>query len=317
MPAGDVRRRSRHRRVSAWRSTLETPSLGRARPAPARVPRWSLAAVVAIAARRRRSRPGAPGRARARRDRRPAPGRSRPPAFEALSFAGYIALTRARRRGASAGRQLPHHPRRRRRHPPAADGGCRRRRADPVGAQAPRAHARHDLLTFLVVLYAVFLAALLGGRAPGRRRSGPPRSPPPPRWPPAPFVPEARPAAVRSRSAPRGCARPASERLLGAPAWWAFDCAVLWATFHAVGAPPRRSPSLVLGYFLGQVANTMPLPGAASSGMIGVFVAFGVAPELAARRRARLPRHRDLAAGPRRRPRAGLAQALPRRCHSQ
>jgi uncharacterized membrane protein YbhN (UPF0104 family) len=69
-------------------------------------------------------------------------------------------------------------------------------------------------------------------------------------------------------------------RLLGAPAWWAFDAAVLWAAFHAVGAPPQLSV-LILGYFLGQVANTIPLPGAASTGMIGVFIAFGVSADLA------------------------------------
>ena len=65
-------------------------------------------------------------------------------------------------------------------------------------------------------------------------------------------------------------------RLLGAPAWWGFDLLVLWATFSAFGGAP--SPVvLVLGYFLGQVANTIPLPGAASGGMVGSFLAMGVA----------------------------------------
>src|SRR5207245_11549464 len=60
-----------------------------------------------------------------------------------------------------------------------------------------------------------------------------------------------------------------------ARAWWPFDMAVLWATFKAFGAAP--SPAvLVLGYFLGQVANTIPLPGAVSGGMVGVFLAFGM-----------------------------------------
>jgi uncharacterized membrane protein YbhN (UPF0104 family) len=64
-------------------------------------------------------------------------------------------------------------------------------------------------------------------------------------------------------------------RLLGAPAWWAFDLMVLWATFHAFGQAPPAAV-LVLGYFLGQVANTIPIPGAVSGGMIGVFLAFGM-----------------------------------------
>jgi uncharacterized membrane protein YbhN (UPF0104 family) len=68
-------------------------------------------------------------------------------------------------------------------------------------------------------------------------------------------------------------------RLLGAPAWWGFDMLVIWATFSAFGTPP--SPVvLVLGYFLGQVANTLPLPGAASGGMVGAFLAFGMPAEV-------------------------------------
>ena len=69
-------------------------------------------------------------------------------------------------------------------------------------------------------------------------------------------------------------------RLLGALAWWGFDVCVLWAVFNAVGTPP--SPGvLVLGYFLGQVANTVPVPGAASGGLVGVMLAFGVDADVA------------------------------------
>ena len=69
-------------------------------------------------------------------------------------------------------------------------------------------------------------------------------------------------------------------RLLGAPAWWAFDAAVLWAAFHALGEPPALGV-LAFAYFVGQVGNTIPLPGAVSGGMVGVLLAFGVAPDLA------------------------------------
>jgi uncharacterized membrane protein YbhN (UPF0104 family) len=54
---------------------------------------------------------------------------------------------------------------------------------------------------------------------------------------------------------------------------------VLWATFNAFGAPPAAGV-LVLGYFLGQVANTVPLPGAASGGMVGAFLALGMPAEV-------------------------------------
>jgi uncharacterized membrane protein YbhN (UPF0104 family) len=69
-------------------------------------------------------------------------------------------------------------------------------------------------------------------------------------------------------------------RLLGAVAWWGFDLAVLWAMLHAFGAPPAFS-MVVLAYFLGQVGNTIPVPGAVSGGIVGALLAFGVDADLA------------------------------------
>jgi uncharacterized protein (TIRG00374 family) len=66
--------------------------------------------------------------------------------------------------------------------------------------------------------------------------------------------------------------------VLGAPAWWAFDIAVLWACFHAFGASPPKAV-IVMAYFVGMVGNTLPLPGGiggVDGGMIGAFSAFGV-----------------------------------------
>jgi len=74
--------------------------------------------------------------------------------------------------------------------------------------------------------------------------------------------------------------RSGDPRLLGALAWWGFDAAVLWSMLHALGAPPSLAV-VVLGYFVGQVANTIPVPGAVSGGMVGVLLAFGVDPALA------------------------------------
>ena len=71
--------------------------------------------------------------------------------------------------------------------------------------------------------------------------------------------------------------------LLGAFAWWGFDIAVLWASFHAFGAVPPVSV-IVMGYFVGTLANTLPLPGGVGGvdgGMIGAFLAFGVDPAVA------------------------------------
>ncbi|HVS28591.1 MAG TPA: lysylphosphatidylglycerol synthase transmembrane domain-containing protein [Solirubrobacteraceae bacterium] len=72
--------------------------------------------------------------------------------------------------------------------------------------------------------------------------------------------------------------RSGDPRLLGAIAWWGFDIGVLWASFHAFGPAPPTAV-LVMGYFVGMVANTLPLPGgvgAVDGGLIGCFIAFGV-----------------------------------------
>jgi uncharacterized membrane protein YbhN (UPF0104 family) len=71
--------------------------------------------------------------------------------------------------------------------------------------------------------------------------------------------------------------------LVGAIMWWAFDIAALWACFEAFGSSPAVGV-LVVGYFVGMLANTLPLPGGVGSvdgGMIGAFVAFGVDPAAA------------------------------------
>ena len=78
-------------------------------------------------------------------------------------------------------------------------------------------------------------------------------------------------------------ARTRNPGLLGAPAWWGSDIAVLWATFHAFGTPPPFSV-IWMSYFVGTLGNLLPLPGGVGGvdgGMIGSFVAFGVPLSLA------------------------------------
>jgi uncharacterized membrane protein YbhN (UPF0104 family) len=77
-----------------------------------------------------------------------------------------------------------------------------------------------------------------------------------------------------------GLVQVGDARLAGAVAYWAFDAAVLWAMLHALGSPPAL-PVVALAYFVGQVANTLPIPGSVSGGIAGVLIAFGVAPALA------------------------------------
>ena len=226
-------------------------------------------------------------------------------AFEVLSFAGYIALLshvagRANARfglaqsyrttlaGAAATRLLP----------TAGAGGAALtlwalRKSGNPGREGVRL-----LLTFLVVLYAVFLLAIAGsGIAAALTGTGPLALAVIPASVASVFIavaiglairpPQGRNRVTRSAGVLGEAVRDAvvlvrgrNPRLLGAFAWWGFDIAVLWAMLNAVGASPPVGV-LVLGYFLGQVANTVPVPGAASGGLVGVMLAFGVAPDLA------------------------------------
>jgi uncharacterized membrane protein YbhN (UPF0104 family) len=74
--------------------------------------------------------------------------------------------------------------------------------------------------------------------------------------------------------------RSGDARLAGSVAYWLFDAAVLWAMLHAFGSPPSL-PVVALAYLVGQVANTVPLPGTVSGGMAAVLIAFGVPAGLA------------------------------------
>jgi uncharacterized protein (TIRG00374 family) len=71
--------------------------------------------------------------------------------------------------------------------------------------------------------------------------------------------------------------------LIGALVGWAFDIGALWASFHAFGHPPTPAV-LVMGYYVGTLGNTLPLPGGiggVEGGMIGSFLVFGVNGSLA------------------------------------
>ena len=162
-----------------------------------------------------------------------------------------------------------------------------------------RSAGRH-LAAFLAVLYAVFFAALAiagAGVAAGVLDGGTPRvlalggavigtaglvlglaallRPPPRRGK------RLAAAAALVRDAVRLGVGVASSRPLAVPAaiaWWGFDIAVLWTTFDIFGTPPAAGV-LILGYFLGQLAQIVPLPGGVGpveGGMIGVFAASGV-----------------------------------------
>lgn len=88
-------------------------------------------------------------------------------------------------------------------------------------------------------------------------------------------VPSAAATGIRTAFA---LVRSGDPGLLGAVAWWGFDIATLWACFHAFGYSPPKGV-IVMAYFVGWIANTLPLPGGiggVEGGLIGAFTAFGV-----------------------------------------
>jgi uncharacterized membrane protein YbhN (UPF0104 family) len=231
--------------------------------------------------------------------------------FECVSLAGYVGLLwlvagRATPRvgpregaqitlaGAGATRLLP----------TAGAGGAAVTIWTLRRAGLSTAAALRTLLVFFVLLYAFFLAAtagfgaaltfgLVGSHGPaalsatagviavagiglallvGLRAHGDPRRQQGRRW-----------GRLRSGAGLIGAAvrdaivlvRSRDLRLVGAIAYWTFDAAVLWATLSALGSTPPI-PVLGLAYFLGQVANTLPLPGSVSGGITGVLIAWGV-----------------------------------------
>jgi putative heme transporter len=80
-----------------------------------------------------------------------------------------------------------------------------------------------------------------------------------------------------------GMFRRRDPSVLGAVVAWGFDIGTLWASFRAFGPAPPVAV-LVMGYYVGTLANTLPLPGGiggVEGGMIGSFLAFGVNGSLA------------------------------------
>jgi uncharacterized membrane protein YbhN (UPF0104 family) len=65
--------------------------------------------------------------------------------------------------------------------------------------------------------------------------------------------------------------------LAGSLGYWAFDNAVLWATFQAVGLSPPLTVVL-MGYLIGQLGGLLPIPGGIGgidAGLIGTLIVYG------------------------------------------
>jgi uncharacterized protein (TIRG00374 family) len=65
--------------------------------------------------------------------------------------------------------------------------------------------------------------------------------------------------------------------ILGSIGYWAFDNAVIWATFHAVGVSPPLTV-ILMGYLIGQLGGALPLPGGIGGidgGLLGTLIVYG------------------------------------------
>jgi uncharacterized membrane protein YbhN (UPF0104 family) len=65
--------------------------------------------------------------------------------------------------------------------------------------------------------------------------------------------------------------------LAGSVGYWAFDNAVLWATFHAFGISAPLTVVL-MGYLIGQLGGLLPIPGGIGGidgGLIGTLIVYG------------------------------------------
>ena len=65
--------------------------------------------------------------------------------------------------------------------------------------------------------------------------------------------------------------------IAGSLGYWAWDNAVLWATFEAFGYSPPITV-ILLGYLIGQLGGLLPLPGGLGGidgGLIGALIVFG------------------------------------------
>jgi uncharacterized protein (TIRG00374 family) len=100
------------------------------------------------------------------------------------------------------------------------------------------------------------------------------------RWQRAAALPRSLQAGLRAAI---GMVRRRDPAVLWPLVAWGCDIGTLWAAFQAFGhAPPPAE--LVMGYYVGTLANTLPLPGGiggVEGGMIGSFLAFGVNGSLA------------------------------------
>jgi uncharacterized membrane protein YbhN (UPF0104 family) len=88
----------------------------------------------------------------------------------------------------------------------------------------------------------------------------------------------ARSAVVEGTAEALRIVRSGDLRVLGGSlGYWAFDNAVLWATFHSFGLSPPLTV-ILMGYLIGQLGGLLPIPGGIGGidlGLIGTLIVYG------------------------------------------
>jgi uncharacterized membrane protein YbhN (UPF0104 family) len=92
------------------------------------------------------------------------------------------------------------------------------------------------------------------------------------------WVSEARHALINGTGEALQILRSGNGRVLaGSVGYWAFDNAVLWATYRAFGLSPPLTV-LLMGYLIGQLGGLLPIPGGIGGidgGLIGTLIVYG------------------------------------------
>jgi uncharacterized membrane protein YbhN (UPF0104 family) len=121
-------------------------------------------------------------------------------------------------------------------------------------------------------------AALALGAVVAIPRLGPGRDPGPEASRARRAISAARRAVIEGTTEALKILRGGNRRVLaGSLGYWAFDNAVLWATFQAVGLSPPLTVVL-MGYLIGQLGGLLPIPGGIGgidAGLIGTLIVYG------------------------------------------
>jgi uncharacterized membrane protein YbhN (UPF0104 family) len=133
-------------------------------------------------------------------------------------------------------------------------------------------------LSLWLTAFPAAVAALAIGAVAALPRLGPGPTVGPDDSRPRRWVSAARLAVITGSAEAAQILRSGNRRVLaGSLGYWAFDNAVLWATFHAFGISLPLTVVL-MGYLIGQLGGLLPIPGGVGGidgGLIGTLIVFG------------------------------------------